>query len=181
MIARLALAVSAALSVPLAAAQRPPEKASPEHVAAMKKVEFLAGNWKGEGWIEISPGQRHEFQGTEQVEKRLDGLILLIEGRHEGAGAAAGAPPVHHAVAILSYDPQNRHYRMQTHLAAGRSGDFKAELDGEKLIWWIDAGGRRIRYTIRLNEKGQWHEIGEMSADGEQWRQFFEMTLSRET
>jgi hypothetical protein len=37
----------------------------------------------------------------------------------------------------------------------------------------------RVRFTIRGNAKGQWFEIGEMTHDGQTWRQFFEMTPDR--
>jgi hypothetical protein len=36
-----------------------------------------------------------------------------------------------------------------------------------------------MRFTVRLNEKGQWFEVGEFSRDGKAWQKFFEMTLER--
>lgn len=39
--------------------------------------------------------------------------------------------------------------------------------------------GISIRYTVKLTEKGEWFERGEMSQDGKSWRQFHEMTLRR--
>ena len=37
-----------------------------------------------------------------------------------------------------------------------------------------------VRYVIRLDDKGRWHETGEVSRDGgKQWRQFFEVTLEK--
>lgn len=41
-----------------------------------------------------------------------------------------------------------------------------------------NAGGT-IRYTIVLNDKGEWFEIGERSTDGVAWTKFFEMTLQK--
>jgi hypothetical protein len=35
------------------------------------------------------------------------------------------------------------------------------------------------RYTIRLNDQGQWTEIGVINRDGAVWAPFFEMTLDR--
>lgn len=37
-----------------------------------------------------------------------------------------------------------------------------------------------MRYTIKLDAVGQWVEIGEISADGREWRKFFEMSLTRQ-
>jgi hypothetical protein len=36
-----------------------------------------------------------------------------------------------------------------------------------------------VRFTIKLDEKGRWFEVGEISQDGREWRIFFEMTLER--
>jgi len=36
-----------------------------------------------------------------------------------------------------------------------------------------------MRYTMVLNEKGDWFEIGEMSQDRQTWRKFFEMSLQK--
>ena len=35
-----------------------------------------------------------------------------------------------------------------------------------------------MRYTIRLDGQGRWHEVGERTTDGETREQFFEMTLA---
>jgi hypothetical protein len=49
------------------------------------------------------------------------------------------------------------------------------------VVWAFDVpGAGRIRYTIRLDEQGRWHEVGDRSVDGQQWHRFFEMRLSRE-
>jgi hypothetical protein len=49
------------------------------------------------------------------------------------------------------------------------------------LEWGLQISERgRIRYTIELNEKGQWFEVGEMTQDGQKWNKFFEMTLQRQ-
>ncbi len=37
-----------------------------------------------------------------------------------------------------------------------------------------------IHYTISLSDAGDWVEVGELAADGETWRQFFQMTLQRQ-
>jgi hypothetical protein len=36
-----------------------------------------------------------------------------------------------------------------------------------------------VRFTIKLDEKGRWFEVGEVSQDGKERRKFFEMTLER--
>ena len=34
------------------------QRPSPARLEAMKKLDFLVGEWKGEGWNEMVPGQR---------------------------------------------------------------------------------------------------------------------------
>jgi hypothetical protein len=43
---------------------------------AMKKLDFLVVEWKGEGWMEFAPGQRRTIRGTEIVQRKLDGQLM---------------------------------------------------------------------------------------------------------
>ena len=47
---------------------------------AMKKVGFLVGKWAGEARLLRGPGEWAELIQTEEVEYKLDGLIMVIEG-----------------------------------------------------------------------------------------------------
>ncbi len=154
-------------------------------LAAMQAspVAELVGTWEGTGWVRRGPGEPYKTRGQEVVESRLEGRVLVIEGKHWSGEADASDAVVHHAMAVLSYDNDAGHYRFRSHMADGRGGDFTAEVEGEDLIWYIPLpnspdGKARIRYVIRI-EDDQWHEIGEMTRDGESWNQFFEMTLRR--
>jgi hypothetical protein len=149
---------------------------------AMRQVEFLVGTWAGEGWIRTGSDQRLPFRGTEIVQKKLGGAVLLIEGEHKASipGADADAT-VHHALAVLSWDAQKKSYRFRSWLADGRQGDYEATAERGTLRWTMtDPERGRVRYTIRLDDAGRWHEIGEINPPGtDAWHQFFEMTLSR--
>ncbi|HWR17492.1 MAG TPA: DUF1579 family protein [Terriglobales bacterium] len=155
-------------------AQQPPSTA-PAQIDAMKQCSFLVGEWKGEGWMAMGPGDRRTFSQMETVESKLDGLVLQIEG----LGKDASGKIVHHALATVAYDPESKSYRFRSYENHGRYLDTNAECNGSTLLWFMQAGPRKIRYTIRLNEKQQWSEIGEASPDGTSWMKFFEMTLSR--
>jgi hypothetical protein len=148
---------------------------------AIKKFDFLVGQWKGSGWNEQAPGQRHTFSINETVQSKLGGLVLLIEGigKAKMPGDEEG-PVMHQALATLSYDEQARRYRFISYTAEGRFGDNEARLIEGGLEWGfqIPQGGR-IRFTIKLTPQGEWFEIGEFSQDGKTWRRFLEMTLRR--
>lgn len=164
----LALAVVASLS-PAGAEDDP-------GLTAMRALGFLEGRWEGEGWSRHGPGEPQRFRGTELVESRLDGRVLVVEGIHYGKPSGE---VVHHAVATISFDPETERYRLLSHLASGRSGDFEADLVDGGFVWNLEIPNRgRVRYTIHV-ENDTWHEVGEFSADGEQWSQTFQMDLKK--
>ena len=143
----------------------------------MKKLDWLVGDWKGTGWIEMGPGGRKEFSQTEKIQRKLDGLVLVIEG--EGKAKEGGAT-VHSALAFVSYDERAKTFRWRAFTAEGRQTDTEAKVDTHRLEWGVPLPqGRRMRYIIERTEKGDWFEIGEMTQDGQKWRKFFEMTLHR--
>jgi hypothetical protein len=147
----------------------------------MKKLGFLAGQWKGESWTEFTPGQRFPAIGTETVESKLDGLLLVIEGVHRRKLPDNKAGNVvHQAFAVVSYDDKGKRYRFQAYTERGTYTEAEATVSDGKLVWGFRAPPLGdIRYTITVTDTGQWSEIGETSSDGKQWRQFFAMTLER--
>lgn len=147
----------------------------------MKKLDFLIGEWQGEGWTEFIPGQRRTSPITEKVQSKLGGMILLIEGL--GKTKIAGREEevvVHHALGIVSYDAAAKRYRIKSYLVDGRSTEAEAEFVEAGFQWRFQTPqGTSIRYTVKLTEQGEWFETGEMSQDGKSWRQFHEMTLQK--
>jgi len=150
---------------------------TPQPSAAMKAVAFLAGHWEGQGWMRRGPGEPQRFQSVEQVEPRLDGSILTIEGRHWESDPKV---LVHNAFAVLSASPSGEGYDFRSYLADGRGGSFPAKVVDGAFVWQMSpAEGTQIRYTIRV-DGAKWHEVGEMSRDGTTWMQFFGMDLQRQ-
>ena len=146
--------------------------------AEMKKLDGLVGHWKGTGWIQMGPQGRKEFTQTETVQSKLDGLVLLIEGQGE---SKENGSTVHTALALVSYDDRAKTFRWRAFTAEGRQTDTVAKVGANTLEWGLEIPQRgRMRYTIKLNEKGQWFEVGEMTQDGQMWQKFFEMTLQRQ-
>jgi hypothetical protein len=147
----------------------------------MKKLSFLAGRWKGESWTEFAPGQRSTSVGTETVESKLDGLLLVIEGVHRRkVGDKETGDVVHHAFAVVSFDEKAKRYRFQAYTDRGNYTESEAKVADGRLEWGFrlpQVG--EVRYTITVTEQGHWTEIGEICSDGKQWRKFFEMNLER--
>ena len=148
---------------------------------AMAKLDFLKGRWKGESWTQQSSGPRLRSEGTETVESKLGGLLLTLEGVHRRASGDQSGEVVHHAFAVVSYDEKLGRYRFQAFTERGGFADAHAKAMERKLEWhMLVAPSVEMRYTITLNDRGQWFEIGEVSRDGNEWAKVFEMTLTRE-
>ncbi len=150
-------------------------KPDPATIEAMQKLDRWVGHWKGQGWSEMFPGQRHEFSIDETIQRRLDGLVLLVEG----LGKDKEGAPAHNALAVLSYEPAAKQYRFRSwRLPGGQFRDSEVKLTPEGMEWGFQEGPVHIRFAIRLTAS-QWRETGEFSRDGKEWRKFLEMTLDR--
>ena len=144
----------------------------------MKKVQWLVGKWKGEGWMMFGPEEKHTFSQPETVTSKLNGILLAIEG----LGTDGESNIIHNAFAVLSFDSANQKFVMRAHKADGAFTEADAIVDDNgNFIWGFShpyAG--ELRFTIKQNDKGQWYEIGEVSNDdGNSWFQNFEMLLNK--
>jgi hypothetical protein len=146
----------------------------------MKKLDFLIGEWKGEGWYQMGPKREYALQ-TEKITPKAGGNALMIEGlgHRKNEDGSAGAV-VHDAFAMLRWDGVARQYRFSTALAGRGTAEPEFEVTGtNKAVWKMRVPQGTMRYTISLTEKGEWFEVGEFSGDGQQWSKFFEMTLQK--
>ena len=144
-------------------------------IAEMKQLDFLVGNWKGEGWMERGPGAREKASVTESVQAKAGGRVFVIEGVGKSDETV-----VHNAFAILYYDEAAKRFRMRAFLANGQATDAETAFQNGVFEWGFQMPQGKVRYKIRLNEKGQWFEEGEFSMDGgKTYRKFFEMTLDK--
>ena len=146
----------------------------------MKKLDWLAGEWKGEGWSQRGPGPREYVLQHERVTPRTGGKVLLVEGMgHRKLEGGKAGEVVHDALGLIWWDAEKKQYRFVAHAAAAPSVDTVIEVGDNRAVWGLTTPQGRVRFTIRLTEKGEWNEVGEFSRDGEKWMQFFEMTLTK--
>ena len=147
--------------------------------AAMKKLEFLVGTWKGVGSIKFG-GRMFKFAGTETVQTKIGGLAVIVEGVHKIKLPDGKERVIHNALGIITYEPNSKVYRFVAHLSNGRSGKYTAKLVDDVTLRWIlpNSPLGKMRYTIKVGND-MWHEIGESSQDGKKWKQFFEMKLKK--
>lgn len=142
----------------------------------MKKLSYLAGDWKGEAVIKNQGGQMTVVQ-TEHIEWKLNGLVLAIEGTgHEQEKISF------HAFALVNFDPSDQQFKLKSYVKEGFSTNayFKV-LEENKFEWGFDIPtGGKSRYTMVLDPvKKTWHETGEYSRDGNTWMNFIELNLTK--
>jgi hypothetical protein len=143
---------------------------------AMKKLHFLLGEWRGDGWAMV--GQKREgAKQTETVQSKVGGVALLVEGL--GRAAADNNLIVHNAMAVISYDTQKKSYRVSTYQASGVAIEAEAVVGTNTVEWGFKTEKGTVRFSIKLTEKGEWHEVGDFSSDGKSWFKFMEMTLQK--
>ncbi len=136
----------------------------------MSSLAFLQGKWAGSGWMIGQDRQKSTFVQEETVEFKLSGTLLQVEGLGK-----VGESVVHNAIAWIHPGERDGEFQFTSFLQSGMHGPYPAKFENGKLIW---NPVEQVRYTIWINEKGQWHEIGEYNT-GNSWYQFFEMTLEK--
>src|SRR5262245_19273440 len=136
--------VGATLAVRVVRAQDPAMFALEEQRTAMAKLDYMVGDWQGTGWIQR--GARETFTGGERVQRKLDGLALLVEG--DFAATDAPSKSVHKTLGVIYYDTKTHKYRFDTWLAAGSHGEHELELLDDGWRWELAYPGGTIRYTM---------------------------------
>jgi len=173
---RLALAAIFLVAAPATAQQ--PGAANRE---AMKKLDYLAGKWRGDATVTLGKDPK-PLKQTEDVQYKLDGVVLLVEGI--GRGKLPGKDEdgvLFHALAVMSYDVQAKRYKINAYRMEGQSVDADVTLTERGFIWGFKQPERgvEVKYTLTLTPKDEWHEFGEYSLDGKTWTKFIEMKLTR--
>jgi hypothetical protein len=161
------------LSAALVRGQQAPDLAAQKE--AMKKLAFLVGKWSGDAVTERGPHQSIKVRQTEEVQFKLDGLVLLIEGT--GRDPESGEAKFH-ALATISYDDAAKAYHFRAY-NDGRYLDVDLKVPEKGFEWSYKMGPLDVRFAMNLNEKGEWVEIGETRFRDGPAQRSFEMTLRK--
>jgi hypothetical protein len=141
--------------------------------AAMHKLDWMKGRWRGPAVTQSAQGE-HRVTQTERIGPALDGTLMVMEGK----GFRPDGTPGFHAFGILSFDPRSSEYTLRSY-AQGYAGSFKLVPAGNGYVWEVSAGpAMTIRYTANLHD-GTWTEVGDRIAAGQPPQRFFQMDLKR--
>ncbi len=169
----LAAASMLAFCLPLAA-QQPASNSVETQRDAMRKLSFLAGRWSGPVTIVRGPGEPLHLTQTEDVQYKLDGLVLLIEGK----STSADGKLLFNALATVAYDDASHTYRFRAY-HDGRYVDTELAVPANGFSWGFTAGPAHIVNTMHLTAKGQWSEVSEVTFAGNPPYHGVDMLLER--
>lgn len=144
---------------------------------AMKRLGFLVGEWSGEASVLRGPGQFAELAQTESAQFRLDGLVLVIEG--VGRTKAEGRVALQ-ALGLVSFDDETGTYRMRA-FNDGRwlETEVKLSNEGNSISWGFALGEFKTTTVLRINENGEWTELGELVIGNRPKQKMMELRVRR--
>ena len=134
-------------------AQQPAPSSVDVEREAMRKLSFLAGNWSGPITIVRGPGEPLHFTQTEEIQYKLDGLVLLIEGTSRNSEGKVQF----NALATVSFDDATHAYRFRAY-NGGHYIDTELTVAANGFSWGYAAGPAQITNAMHLTEKGEWSE-----------------------
>jgi hypothetical protein len=170
----LAASIFAALDVSLIAQQ--PAAPGPEiQREAMHKLAFLAGHWSGPISVSRGPGEQAKLTQTEEIQYKLDGLVLLIEGSSRDSSGNVQF----NALATISYDDAAHAYRIRAY-HDGHYLDTELTVAADSFSWGFDSGPAHIANTMHLTGKGEWAETTDVSVGGNPPHRSVDMLLQHQ-
>src|SRR6266568_7831814 len=145
---------------------------------AMKKLSFLIGEWLGEASV-ARGGIVTELTQTEVAQFKLDGLVLMIEGigRTKSDNKVALQ-----ALGLITFDDTSGSYRMRAY-NDGRwlETDLKLLEDGKGGRWGFSLGEISTKSVGRINDKGEWTELTEITIGARPPQKLMELVVRRVT
>lgn len=154
------------------ASQVPASNSADVQREAMQKLSFLAGRWSGPATIVRGPGEPLHLTQTEDVQYKLDGLVLLVEGKSTDANGKT----LFSALATIAYDDATHTYRFRAY-NDGRYLDTELSVVANGFLWGFTAGPAHVVNTMHLTDKDEWNEITEVTMGSNSPMHSVDMTL----
>lgn len=162
-------------SLALVAQQAPVSSRSDAQREAMRKLSFLAGRWSGPVTVVGGTGEPIHLTQTEEVEYKLDGLVLLIEGK----STSVDGKVLFSALATIAYDEASNSYRIRAY-SDGHYLDTELSLLEHGFSWGFTTGPAHIVNNMQLTGKGEWNESTEMTVGSNPPYHSMEMLLQHQ-
>ena len=150
----------------------------PKLTDAHKKLELLAGRWKGEEKLSPSPWDPKGGIATGRVNNRpaLDGFAVVQDYEQERNGAVS-----FQGHGIFSYDAYQKNYVLHWLDSMGMPvNEFRGSFEGRVLTLTNKGQMGFNRAVFDLGENDKYKFKMEISQDGKNWYTFMEGSYTRE-
>jgi len=151
--------------------------------AALSKMEFVVGEWEGEGWSLTPSGQRARFWVKESYRYRGDKDLMDMEGRFGGIlPDGTRSAEREYSLGILYYDRERRQYRSWHYSNDGVVFTVDVDVDIERKTAQYrrtTTGGESSRFSIRIDENWVWISTVEILTPDKTWLQVVEFRMRR--
>ena len=137
---------------------------------AMERLDFLVGNWGGEGLSFADDGGSSAYYDTEHVRFDLDNKLLLINAKGERDGEVT-----YQLHTVIYYDMEAGHYVYTPYAGGRKARSLTCELKTQKFICLDER--EVFRLTFQRLPDGRWNEFGERLTY-DVWRKTFETKLT---
>lgn len=153
------------LAVGSVQAQMAPPSPAPE----LKKLDFMTGDWTGEGTINPGPGMPGgKFTQTSHAEW-MDGNFFLVVHDNGDYGSMGKAKEL----AVFGYDSDRKVYTYHAFSSTGEDEGSTGTVDGDTWTWTGDMkmGGVTMkgRYTMKVLSPTAYTMKYDISQDGTNW------------
>jgi hypothetical protein len=125
---------------------------------AMQKLAFLIGHWSGPVTIIRGPGEPLKLTQTENIQFKLDGLVLLVEGQSTDKDGKVSFS----ALATISFDETTHAYRIRAY-HDGHYVDTELVPAAGGFSWSFDSGPAHVANTMHLTDKNEWSETTDVT------------------
>lgn len=159
------------------------EKPGDVERAALGKVDFLVGDWVGEGWSLSPSGGRLKFWVKEFYHYRGNQDLMDMEGRF-GDIAADGTyqPENEFGLGFLYYDRASGEYRMWHYSSDGTVFNPVLTIDlKDKSAFYLrkTASGTQGKFSLRVGSDGVWVTTFEVQRSDNSWLTVMEFRMKR--
>lgn len=145
--------LAALLSTSAFTSPQGPATSSDTQREAMKRLAFLMGRWSGPASVAVGPGEPMHLTQTEDVQTKLGGLVMTIEGTSRDAAGKIQFQ----AFATVAYDEASKTYRFRSY-SGGHYLDTELTVEDRGFSWTLDAGPAHIVNHMEVGPKGEWVE-----------------------
>lgn len=142
---------------------------------AMQSLSFLVGNWLGPVTIMRGTGEPLHLTQTEAVEYKLDGLVMLVEGKSTDSNGKV----LFSALATIAYDDASHQYRFRGYNDGHYIDTELLVIPNQGFSWGFTAGPAHIVNTMKLSGRGEWNEVTEATVGSNPPHPSVEMRLHR--